>query len=231
MPSPVPQGDALLHVHEEANDMTQAADDIITLQTNRRSGFEERPGGAWAVKHSVKRDGWRIALAVAGVVVAVDQVTKWWAWGHVPGVLINTGGDPLVGRAVGRLFVDRAPGALFDLIDALLLTIAMYALVRRRPPLAILVAGAVAVSGWASNVLDRLGLHFRHRTRQRPRRRRLHPHRQVLLQHRRPHDHGGNVVVRPPPADRVPDAACRGVPRGGARPASTTKAARPRRLR
>jgi hypothetical protein len=32
--------------------------------------------------------------------------------------------------------------------------------VRRRPPLAILVTGAVAISGWASNVLDRLGLHF-----------------------------------------------------------------------
>src|SRR3954453_13544894 len=160
MPSPVPQGDALLHVHEEANVMTQAADDIITLQTNRRSGFEERPGGAWAAKHSVKRDGWRIALAVAAVVVAVDQVTKWWAWGHVPDVLVNTGGDPLVGRAVGRLFVDRAPGALFDLMDALLLTIAMYALVRRRPPLAILVVGAGAVSGWPSNVLDRLGLQF-----------------------------------------------------------------------
>ena len=108
----------------------------------------------------MKGDGWGIAPAVAGAVVAVDQMTKWWAWGHVPGALINTGGDPLVGRAVGRLFVDGTPGALLDLMDALLLTIAMDALVRRRPPLAIFVAGAVAVSGWASNVLDRLGLHF-----------------------------------------------------------------------
>src|SRR4051794_1339943 len=160
MPSSVPQREALPHMHEEARTVTHAADDIITLQANRRSGSEEQPRVAWAAKHSVKRDGWRIALAVAAVVVAVDQGTKWGAGGHVPDVLVNTGGDPLVGRAVGRLFVDRAPGALFDLMDALLLTIAMYALVRRRPPLAILVAGAVAVSGWASNVLDRLGLHF-----------------------------------------------------------------------
>src|SRR3954469_10593609 len=110
MPSSVPQREALLHMREEARTMTQAADGLITLQANRRR-FEERSRGDWAVKHSVRRDGWRIALAVAGGVVALDQVTKWWAWGHVPTVLVNTGGDPLVGRAVGRLFVDRAPGA------------------------------------------------------------------------------------------------------------------------
>lgn len=102
----------------------------------------------------------RLLLVVLAAVVLADQATKWWAWRNSPGVLINPGGDSLVGDVVGNWYSDRLPGAALDLLDVVALSVAAWLLVRRPRPIAVLVPGAVLLAGWSSNVLDRLGLHF-----------------------------------------------------------------------
>jgi lipoprotein signal peptidase len=98
--------------------------------------------------------------AILAAVIAVDQSAKWWAWRHVAGVKINTGGDFLVGPTVGQWFAAPVTGALLDLLDVGLLSIALAVLVRHRRPLAVVVPGALVIGGWASNLLDRLGMHY-----------------------------------------------------------------------
>jgi lipoprotein signal peptidase len=101
----------------------------------------------------------RLALAVLAAVVVLDQATKWWAWRHVSGALINPGGDQLVGPKVGAWYSAQVPGAMLDVQGAVALVLAMSVLVRvRRRMLA--VPATLAVAGWSSNALDRLGLHF-----------------------------------------------------------------------
>jgi hypothetical protein len=50
-------------------------------------------------------------------------------------------------------------GALLDLLDFGVLSIAVSVLVRRRRPAMVLVPGALMIGGWSSNLFDRLGLH------------------------------------------------------------------------
>ncbi|MDT4979914.1 MAG: signal peptidase, partial [Pseudonocardiales bacterium] len=38
-----------------------------------------------------------IRLTLLAAVVVVDQATKWWAWRHASGTIMNSGGDVLVG--------------------------------------------------------------------------------------------------------------------------------------
>ncbi|HEY6788697.1 MAG TPA: signal peptidase II [Trebonia sp.] len=101
-----------------------------------------------------------VVLALLAVVVVLDQAAKWWAWRHVPGTRINSGGDVLVGRTIGAWYVGPVTGALLDLLDFGLLSIAVSVLARRRAPAAVVVPGALMTGGWGSNLLDRLGAHY-----------------------------------------------------------------------
>jgi lipoprotein signal peptidase len=112
------------------------------------------------LQQSQLRRQWRIVLVILGVVLIVDQALKAWAWREVPGALVNTGGDPLVGTVIDHWYRDRAQGAALDLLGAGLLIGAACGLARQRRSLPFLIAGALTLAGWSSNVLDRFGLHF-----------------------------------------------------------------------
>jgi len=99
-------------------------------------------------------------LGLLAAVVVLDQATKWWAWRHVSGAEINPGGDWLVGPTVGEWYGEPVTGALLDLLDFAVLSIAVCLLIRRRRPAAVVVPGALALGGWGSNLLDRLGMHY-----------------------------------------------------------------------
>jgi lipoprotein signal peptidase len=102
---------------------------------------------------------WTIGVLLAFVIV-LDQATKWWAWRDAPTAHINFGGDPLVGSTVGGWYANPVTGALLDLLSAALLTVALQILLRRRLPTVIRVSAALAIGGWVSNLLDRLGMHY-----------------------------------------------------------------------
>jgi lipoprotein signal peptidase len=101
-----------------------------------------------------------MVLTLLATVVVLDQAVKWWAWRHVSGARINSGGDLLVGHVVGAWYDGRITGALLDLLDFGLLSVAVSVLARRRAPTAVVVLGALMTGGWGSNLLDRLGLHY-----------------------------------------------------------------------
>src|SRR4051794_36410075 len=101
----------------------------------------------------------RLVLVVLAAVVLLDQATKWWAWRHLPGAVINPGGDQLVGPKVGTWYSEQLSGAVLDLQGAVVLALAVSLLVRIRRRV-FGVPAAMAVAGWSSNALDRLGLHF-----------------------------------------------------------------------
>ncbi len=101
----------------------------------------------------------RALFTVLVAVIVADQAAKWWAWRHTPGAQINTGGDPLVGHTVGRWYAAPLPGALLDLLGAGLLGTAARVLLYRCQAVRLLVPAAFTISGWSSNLLDRLGLH------------------------------------------------------------------------
>jgi lipoprotein signal peptidase len=94
------------------------------------------------------------------VTILTDQAAKWWAWRHVPGVMINPGGDFLTGPTIGGWYANPVTGALLDLVDFGLVSIAAAMLARRRRPAAVTVCGSLMVGGWASNLFDRLGMHY-----------------------------------------------------------------------
>jgi lipoprotein signal peptidase len=101
-----------------------------------------------------------VVLALLAVVVALDQAAKWWAWRYLSWTEINSGGDVLVGRTVGAWYADPVTGALLDLLDFGLLSLAVSALARCRATAAVVVPGALMTGGWGSNLLDRLGGHY-----------------------------------------------------------------------
>jgi lipoprotein signal peptidase len=112
----------------------------------------------------VKRSGGprqrSLVFALLAVIIVLDQTTKWWAWRHAPGAIVNYAGDALVPTTVGEWYADPVVGALLDLLDFGLLSVALYVLVRRRRPAMVLVPGALLIGGWSSNLLDRLGMHY-----------------------------------------------------------------------
>jgi lipoprotein signal peptidase len=113
------------------------------------------------VAYRAEKRGQRwIVFALLAAVILLDQAMKWWAWRHVPEVIINAGGDWLVGSTVGGWYADPLQGALLDLVDFGVLSIVVSVLVRRRRPAVVLVPGALMIGGWTSNLLDRLGLHY-----------------------------------------------------------------------
>ncbi|HEX6520915.1 MAG TPA: signal peptidase II [Streptosporangiaceae bacterium] len=99
-------------------------------------------------------------LALVVAVVALDQAAKWWAWRHVSWTRINSGGDVLVGHTVGKWYAGPVSGALLDLLDFGLLSIAVSVLARWRATAAVRVPGALMTGGWGSNLSDRLGMHY-----------------------------------------------------------------------
>ena len=101
-----------------------------------------------------------VVLALITVVVVLDQAVKWWAWRHVPWTRINSGGDVLVGPKVGAWYARPVTGAVLDLLDFGLLSIAVSVLARCRVAAAVSVPGALMIAGWGSNLLDRLGIHY-----------------------------------------------------------------------
>ncbi|MCU1657928.1 MAG: hypothetical protein JWO57_2584 [Pseudonocardiales bacterium] len=106
---------------------------------------------------------YRRRLVVLGVVLgiaAVDQVFKWWAWRHAPGVRVNYGGDSLVPSSVGSLYARPVTGAVLDLVDSGLLILAVVLFLRRSRPIAVSISGSMVVGGWSSNLLDRLVMHY-----------------------------------------------------------------------
>lgn len=98
--------------------------------------------------------------ALIAVVVGLDQAAKWWAWRHIPWTKINSGGDILVGSRIGAWYAGPVTGALLDLLDFGLLSIAVSVLARCRVTAAVSVPGALMIGGWCSNLLDRLGSHY-----------------------------------------------------------------------
>jgi lipoprotein signal peptidase len=98
--------------------------------------------------------------ALLVVVIVLDQATKWWAWRHSSAVMINDGGDVLVGDTVSGWYAAPVAGALLDLVGFGFLSAAVSVLIRRRRPVVVLVPAALMIAGWGSNLLDRLGLHY-----------------------------------------------------------------------
>ena len=100
-----------------------------------------------------------MVLALLAAVVVLDQATKWWAWRHVSGIKINSGGDLLVGHTIGAWYSGPVSGALLDMLDFGLVSVAVLILTRCRTPASVWVPGALMIGGWGSNLLDRLGVH------------------------------------------------------------------------
>jgi lipoprotein signal peptidase len=101
-----------------------------------------------------------LVLALITALVMLDQAVKWWAWRHVPWARINSGGDVLVGRTISAWYDGRVAGALLDLLDFWVLSMAVSVLASCRAPALVSVPGALMAGGWGSNLLDRLGVHY-----------------------------------------------------------------------
>jgi lipoprotein signal peptidase len=127
-----------------------------SVATATQSGQGEVPDR----EHGNKSRQLQVMLAVVAAVIVLDQSAKWWAWRHVAGTKINSGGDVLVGHAVSAWYAAPITGALLDLLDFGLLSTVLFILVRRRRPVPVLVFGALMLGGWGSNLLDRLGMHY-----------------------------------------------------------------------
>lgn len=98
-------------------------------------------------------------VCTLALIVVADQLTKWWAWREVAQVRINFGGDPLVGPVIGAWYADPVTGAVLDLLGAALLALAIRTRLCHRHPVVLRAPAALAIGGWVSNLLDRLGMH------------------------------------------------------------------------
>jgi lipoprotein signal peptidase len=99
-----------------------------------------------------------ITVGVLATVVVLDQTTKWWAWRNAPGTIINAASTWPIGRPVSSWFAGPVTGAILDLLSVGLLSLAGHLLVHRRRRGVVLVAGALMIGGWSTNLLDRLEL-------------------------------------------------------------------------
>jgi lipoprotein signal peptidase len=100
-----------------------------------------------------------MTLGLLFAVVVLDQASKWWGWRHAPMAIINTGSSWFIEGPVSEWVSSPVTGPLIDLLGVGLLSVIGSVLVRRRRRPLLLVAGALMISGWGSNLLDRLGMH------------------------------------------------------------------------
>jgi lipoprotein signal peptidase len=100
-----------------------------------------------------------VAFGLLTTIALLDQLTKFWAWRHVPDAVINSGATGPLGSTVSSWYSGPVTGALLDMLDCGLLTMTGIALLRRPRSVLVLLAGTLMIGGWGSNLLDRLGLH------------------------------------------------------------------------
>jgi lipoprotein signal peptidase len=100
-----------------------------------------------------------IVVAVFVVVIGTDQATKWLAWRGIDGALINDGGYILLSPVIRSWFAGPTTGAVANAVGLLLVLAGVIWLLRRWRALPTVVGGALVAAGWASNLLDRIGLH------------------------------------------------------------------------
>jgi lipoprotein signal peptidase len=104
------------------------------------------------------RRPWLVVATTSCLVVVTDQVTKWLAWRHLDGTLVNEGGYILLGSA-RSWFAEPGPGAAANVVGLGLVAAGLAVLLRCPRRREVLMAGAFVAAGWASNLLDRFGLH------------------------------------------------------------------------
>jgi lipoprotein signal peptidase len=117
---------------------------------------ERRTAGPPAHRAQTQRG---LLATVFAVVIVTDQATKWLAWRHLDGVLVNDGGYILLGRAIRSWFARPAIGAVANAAGIILVLLTVVWVLRRRRDTAIVVAVGLLAAGWTSNLLDRCGLH------------------------------------------------------------------------
>lgn len=123
----------------------------VTASVSRATDAPLGRPTAWAQR------GLGIALLIA--IVALDQAAKAWAWRQAPAAVMNPGSTGGMGGPVNAWFTGRATGALLDVVSLGVLCGGAFLLGRISRPPALFVSAAVMLAGWASNLLDRLGLH------------------------------------------------------------------------
>jgi len=126
----------------------------------RTQGPRRRRGalGHWAVYGIGKRQRW-LLVAVFAAVVGTDQAVKWWAWRHLDGTLINSGGYVLLGPVVRSWYAGPVSGAFLDILGGLVLILSVRLLLRARR-MGVLIGGGLMAAGWVSNLADRLAVHY-----------------------------------------------------------------------
>jgi lipoprotein signal peptidase len=124
----------------------------MTLLPTRR-----RPVAARAAGLAGRQRWWLVTVLLS--VGAADQVTKAWAWRNLPMAHINSGAGLLFGPAFTDWWRDGARGLVVDLVGTALLLATAAVLVRRHRRTLNFLAIALILSGWASNLADRLALH------------------------------------------------------------------------
>ena len=112
------------------------------------------------VSQRPKRTHWRLAVAVLTVVILADQATKWWAGHFDPSVSVNTGGDAMAPAVLSNSLADPLVGGVLTVVGALLIIRAVAWLARAGCSTLVRIAGLLVAAGWASNVVDRLGLRW-----------------------------------------------------------------------
>src|SRR3954454_4978389 len=97
--------------------------------------------------------------AIFALVVATDQATKWFACRHADTSVINQGGFIALRRDMRAWFAAPTAGAVWNLVGALLVVVALAVLLRRPRGRSVLAGAALIAAGWTSNLLDRFGVH------------------------------------------------------------------------
>jgi len=75
-------------------------------------------------------------LGVLTVVILTDQLTKAWAWRHLPEAVLNTGATWFLGHTISSWYRTDPSGGLLDLASTQILAFCLFTLLRRpRAPL------------------------------------------------------------------------------------------------
>jgi lipoprotein signal peptidase len=112
-----------------------------------------------AATPAVGRRPWFVLLGLFALVLATDQATKWFAWRHIGGTLINDGGYILLSPVIRSWFAGPRTGAVANVVGIVLVLAAVAWLLQHRRRRIVLIGGALIAAGWTSNLLDRFGLH------------------------------------------------------------------------